>query len=80
MKTTIDTKTMSPWHDISRMLSNARSLKVKCGGKTYDGAATLESVDGHLTLAFAPQRKVRSAAKKGTVSRAKVRKAVKAKK
>ncbi len=64
MKTTIDTKTMSPWHDISRMLSNARSLKVKCGGKTYDGKATLESVDGHLVLEFAKVHLLKRKAKK----------------
>lgn len=53
-----DTTTMTPWHDISRMLNNARSLKVKIGGKTYQGAATLEDTndDGHLVLAFAAKK------------------------
>ena len=55
MKTTFDTKTMSPWHELNRMLSNVRSLKVKAGGKTYEGQATLEDAagDGHLVLEFA---------------------------
>ena len=52
----LDTKTMHPWHDINRLLSNAKSLKVKAGGRTYAGDATLEDVDGHLTLKFAVRR------------------------
>ena len=52
----LDTKTMSPWHDINRMLSNAKSLTVRAGGRTYKGAATLEDADGHLTLAFAARQ------------------------
>ena len=48
----IDTKTMHPWHDINRMLSNAKSLKVRAGRRVYSGAATLEGADGHLTLVF----------------------------
>jgi hypothetical protein len=48
----IDTKTMHPWHEISRLLINAKSLKVKAGGRVYSGAATLEGDDGHLTLVF----------------------------
>ena len=56
MKITLDTKTMAPWADIHRLLSNAKSLKVKAGGRNYDGEATLEDDNGHLTLAFAAQR------------------------
>ena len=57
MKTlSLDTKTMHPWHDISRMLSNVKSLTVKAGGRTYDGEATLEDDNGHLTLKFAARR------------------------
>ena len=52
MKITLDTKTMDPWHDINRMLSNAKSLMVKAGGRAYAGKATLEDADGHLTLEF----------------------------
>lgn len=48
----IDTKTMYPWHDINRMMSNAKSLTVRAGSQTYQGAATLENQDGHLTLVF----------------------------
>lgn len=77
MKISLDTKTMHPWHDINRMLSNAKSLTVKAGGRTYDGAATLEDDNGNLTLVFPPRRLVKTATKPGTVSRAKVRKAVK---
>ncbi len=50
-----DTKTMSPWADVFGLLSNAKSLKVTAGGRTYDGKATLEDDNGHLTLAFAPR-------------------------
>lgn len=63
MKITLDTTTMSPWADIHRLLSNAKSLTVKAGGRTYDGEATLEDADGHLTLAFAARR-LKAAAKK----------------
>lgn len=57
MKTlSLDTKTMHPWHDVSRLLSNAKSLKVKVGGRTYAGEATLEDDNGHLTLAFAAKK------------------------
>ncbi len=55
----IDTKTMHPWHDISRMLNNARSLKVKAGGRIYEGEAMLESTDGHLVLSFAAKKKAK---------------------
>ncbi len=54
MKIDIDTKTMHPRHDISRVLSNVKSLTVKAGSKTYSGEATLEDADGngHLVLSF----------------------------
>ena len=74
MKTvSFDTKTMSPWSDIHRLLSNAKTLKVAAGGKIYEGKATLEDADGHLTLVFertlakskfAPTKKVERGAKK----------------
>ena len=62
MKTTLDTKTMSPYHEINKLMSNARSLKVKAGGRTYEGEATLEDAngDGHLVLTFAGKKKARS--------------------
>ncbi|KKM27124.1 hypothetical protein LCGC14_1577850 [marine sediment metagenome] len=56
MKIDLDTNTMSPWADIHRLLSNAKSLKVKAGGRNYAGKATLEDDNGHLTLAFAARR------------------------
>ena len=53
MKTTIDTKTMHPWHEISGILNNAKSLKVKAGGRTYEGQADLDiDGQGNVTLAF----------------------------
>ena len=52
----LDTNTMSPWADIHRLLSNAKSLKVKAGRRIYDGEATLEDHDGHLVLVFAARR------------------------
>ena len=59
MKIKFDTKTMSPWHDVFRMLSNARSLKVEAGGQTYEGKAYLDDSDqGHLVLTF-PAKVVR---------------------
>ena len=53
----IDTKTMHPWHDISRVLLNARSLTVKIGNETYAGEATLESDNGEVTLSFPAKKK-----------------------
>ena len=62
MKTTFDTKTMSPYHEINKLMSNARSLKVKAGGRTYEGEATLEDAngDGHLVLTFKAKKKAKS--------------------
>ena len=61
----LDTKTMSPWHDINRMLSNAKSLKVTAGGQVHEGAAILKSTDGHLNLVFPdkPKKKAKKAKK-----------------
>lgn len=56
MKIALDTTTMSPWADIHRLLSNAKSLTVKAGGRNYKGEATLEDDDGHLTLSFPPRK------------------------
>ena len=59
----IDTKTMSPWHDISRILGNAKSLVVMIGDDVHAGLAELE-IDGQgvVTLAFdeAPKPKRRA--------------------
>lgn len=54
MEVTIDTSTMSPYHEFSKLMSNARSLKVKIGSETHEGTAVLsdEDGDGHLVLAF----------------------------
>ena len=57
MKTlSLDTNTMSPWADIHRLLSNAKSLRVHAGGRIYRGEATLDDDNGHLTLNFVPRR------------------------
>ena len=53
----LDTKTMAPWADIHRLLSNAKSLKVTAGGQVYEGAAILKSTDGHLNLVFPDKAK-----------------------
>ncbi len=60
MKIDIDTKTMHPRHDISRALSNIKSLTVKIGGKAYSGPATLEDEEGHLVLSFKAKSPVKA--------------------
>ncbi|KKK78041.1 hypothetical protein LCGC14_2847550, partial [marine sediment metagenome] len=48
MKIDLDTTTMTPAAEISRLMRNARSLRVKVGGKVYAGPATLgDEDDGH---------------------------------
>ena len=73
MKITLDTIAMYPWHDINRMMSNAKSLTVKAGGRKYEGEATLEDDNGHLTLTFAP-RQPKSAVPKWVKTKAKAKK------
>ncbi len=62
MKTALDTKTMSPDHEFNKLMSNARSLKVVAGRRTYEGEAMLEDAngDGHLVLTFKAQKKAKS--------------------
>lgn len=62
MKIEFDTKTMQPWHDISRLMNNCRSLKIVAGGETFGGKAKLKDVSGSgdlvLTIGKAPKRVV----------------------
>lgn len=58
MKIDLDTTTMTPAAEISRLMRNARSLRVKVGGKVYAGPATLgDEDDGHLLLEFPAAKK-----------------------
>jgi|TARA_Y100000310_G_scaffold179038_1_gene179011 hypothetical protein len=44
-------KTLSPWAEVNSIISNAKSLTIKAGGKTYSGAMTISADDhGDVTI------------------------------
>ena len=53
----IDTKTMSPWHEINQVMSNMRSLSVAVGKETFAGSAELVNDNGDITLKFPAKKR-----------------------
>ncbi|MDP3673959.1 MAG: hypothetical protein Q8R44_02510 [Novosphingobium sp.] len=44
-KVTTDGRTLTPWSDVSRILSNAKTLRIKVNGTVFAGLMTLEIDD-----------------------------------
>lgn len=56
----IDTTTLTPWAEVNRILSNAKTITVTVGDDEHKGDADLSIDDhGNVTLAF-PEEKKRS--------------------
>lgn len=59
----IDLNALSPWADVSRILSNMKTLTVTVDGKEVGDVGELTTDNGNVTLALGKAKKAKKAKK-----------------